>query len=61
MTQETYFTVQIKEKNGWGGKQVKTWGKTVENEENFSHNGTGIPQRRGFLIRNKCGDELEWL
>ena len=43
MTQETYFTVQIQEKNG--KKQVKRYGEKVENEENFSHNSMGIPQR----------------
>ena len=63
MTQETYFTISLcklgrktgKKKNRQRDKRGK-----VENEENSSHNNMRITQRL-FLIRNKCGDELEWV
>ena len=54
--------MQIKEKigAGAGGNRQRDKREKVENEENSSHNSIRITQRQ-FLIRNKCGDELEWV
>lgn len=62
MTQETYFTISLaKLRRKTGGKKTgkEIRGKKLRLKEILLTIAWELQRR--FLIRNKCGDELEWV